>query len=61
MCMPMAYRNAPIPMTLSDFQGHTLIERLLKCDFSHSYTAVDKITMTAYRKVHQLFFLGDIL
>ena len=37
-----AYQAASFPMTLSDFQGHSLITGLFKYDFSYSYAAVDK-------------------
>jgi len=39
----MAYQMAPIPMTLSDVQGHSHTTSLFKCDFSYSCAAVDKI------------------
>jgi len=41
------YDLAAIPMTLSDLQGHTSNAGVLKCDFSHSCTAVDKISPDA--------------
>jgi len=48
----MAYEVEPFPMTLSDFRGHASTESVLKCDFSYSSAAVDKIsTDTARRAV----------
>jgi len=40
----MVYRIAPFTMTLSDFQGHSPISSLFKCDFSYICAAVDKIS-----------------
>jgi len=39
----MAYQIVAIPMTLSDIQRDARNVRLLKCDFSHSYAAVNRI------------------
>jgi len=39
----MTYQIGPFPMNLSD-QSHSLIADLLKCNFSYSCSAVDKIS-----------------
>jgi len=40
----MAYQIVAVPMTLSYLQDHAPIAGLLKCDFSYSCAAVDKIS-----------------
>jgi len=40
----MAYRIAPLPMTLNNFQGHASIAGFLKCDFSNSGAVIDIIS-----------------
>jgi len=45
-----AYRIASFPITLSDFQGHEPNASLLRCDFSYSCAAVDKISTDIARR-----------
>jgi len=42
----MAYQTVAIPMTLRDLQGHAmhLTQACLKCNFSSSCSAADKIS-----------------
>ena len=46
----MAHRKAPLLMTLSDFQGHSLISGLFNCYFSYSCAAVDKVSIDLERR-----------
>ena len=56
----MAHRKAPLLMTLSDFQGHSLIADLFNCYFSYNCAAVDKVSTDLERlavPLRQLSFL----
>jgi len=39
-----AYQIVAIPMTLSDFQGHSVTASLFKLDYSYLYAAIDSMS-----------------
>ena len=47
-------RIAPFPMTLSDLQDHSYVANLLKCDFSYSCAAIDKISSDSFAIAERL-------
>jgi len=57
----MAYQIARYPMILSNFQHHAPIASLLKCDFSCSCAAVDKISTDVARRAVPLLQLSFLL
>jgi len=50
----MTYHIAAILMTLSDHQGYAPIASYLKCNFSYSCPAVDKLSTDVARRAFPL-------